>query len=49
MNLIASTMHTYLYILHASSDYQESYFPVWLRNRLISDGLEPVLIHAEKS
>ena len=24
-------------------------FPVWLRNRLISAGLEPVLSHTEKS
>ena len=24
-------------------------FPVWLRNRLISDGLEPVLSQTEKS
>ena len=24
-------------------------FPVWLQNRLISAGLEPVLSHAEKS
>ena len=25
------------------------YFPAWLRNQLISAGLEPVLSHAEKS
>ena len=25
------------------------HFPVWLRNRLISAGLEPVLSHTEKS
>ena len=28
---------------------QVNTFPVWLRNRLISAGLEPVLSHTEKS
>ena len=27
----------------------ERMFPVWLRNQLISDGLEAVLTHTEKS
>ena len=30
-------------------DYKNIFFPVWLRNRLISDGLESVLSHTKKS
>ena len=35
-------------ILAVYQQYSKNIFPVWLRNRLISAGLEPVLIHTEK-
>ena len=31
------------------NSFSETIFPVWLRNRLISVGLQPVLSHSEKS
>ena len=31
------------------NEYLFKCFPVWLQNRLISAGLEPVLIHTERS
>ena len=40
-------MATYEFLLDKGNIIK--HFPVWLRNRLISSGLESVLIHPEQS